>query len=312
MNKKVAMIFPGQGSQSLAMGQSFYDNSELARQMFEDAQKRLDIDFKELLFKENNLLSQTAYTQPAILLISIIAYRLFCENLDIKPVYFLGHSLGEFTALCASGAINYLDALELVHKRGLLMQDACSDIDATMMALVGIDDDSVEKICIKARDDGKKIWAANFNQDGQVVIAGLRQDLQDMTDAFKQAGAKRAVLLDMSVASHCELLVKAQKPLEESMQKVITDTFIAPIISNVTTLPYNTKEEAISLLKQQLIKPVKYKQSIRAIADEVDLFIEFGNKTVLKGLNKRIIKDVQTLNIFDMDSLEQVTKALKE
>ncbi|MBU0632297.1 ACP S-malonyltransferase [bacterium] len=311
MSKKIAMIFPGQGSQTIGMGKSFYENSELAREMFAKAGERIGVDFKELLFEENERLAQTAYTQPAILLVSVIAYRLFQEVNPTKAALFLGHSLGEFSALCASGAIDYVDAVELVHKRGALMQSACDSIEAGMMALVGLDDESVEKVCADARSAGKKVWAANFNQDGQVVVAGMKADLESMEAAFKEAGAKRAILLNMSVASHCELLSPAQAPLEEAMNMMVKESFSAPIISNVTTKPYNTKDEAVALLKDQLVKPVKYKQSIEAIAGDIDLFIEFGNGNVLKGLNRRIAKDVETLNVADMDSLNSVTEALK-
>ena len=311
MSKRIAMIFPGQGSQTVGMGKSFYENSELAREMFKKAGERIDVDFTKLLFEENEQLAQTAYTQPAILLISVIAYKLFQEANPTAAVLFLGHSLGEFSALCASGAIDYVDAVELVHKRGALMQDACSEIEAGMMALVGMDDESVEKVCADARADGKKVWAANFNQDGQVVVAGLKADLEAMESVFKEAGAKRAILLNMSVASHCDLLSPAQAPLEEVMKTMIKENFSAPIISNVTTKPYSTKDEAIALLKDQLVKSVKYKQSIEAIANDVDLFIEFGNGNVLKGLNRRIAKDVETLNVSDKDSLSSVIEALK-
>ncbi|WP_345980756.1 ACP S-malonyltransferase [Sulfurimonas sp. HSL3-2] len=311
MSKKIAMIFPGQGSQTIGMGRSFYESSELAREMFDKAGQRIGVDFKELLFEENDKLAQTAYTQPAILLVSVIAYRLFQEANPTDAALFLGHSLGEFSALCASGAIDYVDAVELVHKRGALMQEACDSIEAGMMALVGLDDDSVEKVCADARAEGKKVWAANFNQDGQVVVAGMKADLESMESTFKEAGAKRAILLNMSVASHCELLSPAQVPLEEAMKAMVKENFTAPIISNVTTKPYSTKDEAIALLKDQLVKPVKYKQSIEAVAGDIDLFIEFGNGNVLKGLNRRIAKDKETLNVSDMDSLNSVIEALK-
>jgi [acyl-carrier-protein] S-malonyltransferase len=157
MSKKCAMIFPGQGSQSVGMGRSFYENSELAREMFAKAGERINIDFTKLLFEENEQLSQTAYTQPAILLVSIVAYRLFQEANPIKSALFLGHSLGELSALCAAGAIGYVDAVELVHKRGALMQEACVGIDAGMMAIVGMDDEGVEKVCADARKEGKKV-----------------------------------------------------------------------------------------------------------------------------------------------------------
>ena len=308
---KIAMIFAGQGSQKFGMGQDFYENSELAREMFEKAGKRIGVNFKELIFEENDLLGQTMYTQPAILLVQMVAYEMFkLECPDVRAELFLGHSLGEFSALCASGAIDYVDAVELVHRSGQLMQDACSDIDAGMMALVGLDDESIEKICVDAQANGKKVWPANYNQDGQLVIAGMKADLVGLEDTFKEAGAKKAILLNMSVASHCELLSPAQIPLESLMDSMIEDKFEAPIVSNVTTNAYATKAEAVNLLKDQLVKPVKYKQSILSIADDVDMAIEFGNGVTLKGLNRRIAKDLKTLNISDFASLEKVKAEL--
>jgi len=305
--KKIAMIFAGQGSQAVGMGKDFYENSDVAREMFEEAGKRIGVDFKGLIFEENEKLGQTAYTQPAILLVQMIAYRLFKDACpDVKAQLFLGHSLGEFSALCASGAIDYVDAVELVHRRGQLMQDACSDIEAGMMAIVGLDDASVEKICSDAQNEGKKVWPANYNQDGQLVVAGMKADLSSLEQTFKDAGAKRALLLNMSVASHCELLAPAQIPLESLMESMIEESFEAPIISNVTTSPYSSKDKAIALLKDQLVKPVKYKQSIVAMAGDVDIAIEFGNGVTLKGLNRRIAKDLKTLNISDMASLDKV------
>lgn len=308
---KIAMIFAGQGSQAIGMGQDFYNNSDIAKEMFSKAGERIGVNFEELIFKENDMLAQTAYTQPAILLTQMIAYRLFKEACpNIEATLFLGHSLGEFSALCASGAIDYVDAVELVHRRGQLMQDACSDIDAGMMAIVGLDDSSIEDICATALEAGKKVWPANYNQDGQLVIAGIKTDLISLEDTFKKAGAKRALLLNMSVASHCELLSAAQAPLESLMESMIRENFEAPVVSNVSTLGYSTKDEAVLLLKDQLVKPVKYKQSILAIADDIDMAIEFGNGVTLKGLNRRIAKDLKTLNISDMASLEKVTEEI--
>ncbi len=305
--KKIAMVFAGQGSQAFGMGRDFYENSDLAREMFEEAGKRIGINFDELLFNENELLNQTAYTQPAILLVQMVAYRLFkqkCPN--VKATYFLGHSLGEFSALCASGAIDYVDAVELVHRRGQLMQDACVDIDAGMMVVLGLSDEAVESICQEARESGKKIWAANYNQDGQIVVAGIKSDLVSLEDSFKSAGAKRAMLLNMSVASHCDLLASAQVPLNSLMQSMIEDNFEAPIISNVSTKAYSNKEDAIELLTKQLVEGVRYKQSIEAIKGEIELFVEFGNGSTLKGLNKKIAPDIATLNVSDLASLDEV------
>lgn len=306
---KIAMIFAGQGSQAVGMGKDFYDNSEVAREMFAKAGERIGVDFKELIFEENEKLGQTAYTQPAILLVQMIAYKLFKDACpDVKAELFLGHSLGEFSALCASGAIDYVDAIELVHKRGAFMQAACDEIEAGMMVLVGLDDASVEKVCSDAQDAGKKVWPANYNQDGQLVVAGMKSDLASLEQTFKDAGAKRALLLDMSVASHCEILAPAQEPLAALMQNMVTENFSAPIISNVTTLAYSTKADAVKLLTDQLIKPVKYKQSILAVGEDLDMAIEFGNGITLKGLNRRIAKDLKTLNISDMASLEKVSQ----
>lgn len=308
--KKVAFIFPGQGSQTIGMGKDFFDNSDIAKVMISKASERLGIDFEKLLFEENDNIGKTEFTQPAILLVSSIANAIFKEKCDIIPTFVLGHSLGEFSALVSAGGIDYLDALELVHKRGLFMTEACSDGGAGMMALIGIDDASVEKICEEQRVLGKRVWPANYNMDGQLVLAGVKADLESLTEIFKAAGAKRALVLDMSVASHCELLKSAVENLTPFLEKFIKDEF-APVISNVTAQAYTTKAEAIKLLSAQLTSPVKYKQSIIAFENDVDLFIEFGNGAVLKGLNKKITK-VATTNVSDMKSLESVIGELND
>ena len=308
--KKVAFIFPGQGSQTVGMGKDFFENSDIAKEMISKASSRLGIDFEKLLFEENENLGKTEFTQPAILLVSTIALAIFKEKCDITPEFVLGHSLGEFTALVASGAIDYLDAIELVHKRGLFMTAACSGGGAGMMALVGIDDETVERVCLEQRELGKKVWPANYNMDGQLVLAGIKADLESLVDTFKQAGAKRAIVLDMSVASHCELLLSAVENLKPYLEEFLNDEFLA-VVSNVSTREYKTKDEAIELLSAQLVNPVKYKQSITAHENKVDLFIEFGNGAVLKGLNKKITK-VPTINVSDMNTLEAVIGELND
>jgi len=309
--KKVAFIFPGQGSQKIGMGKDFFENNDIAKDMIKKASQRLGFSFEKLLFEENDNLGKTEYTQPAILLVSAIANEIFKSKCDIKPEFVLGHSLGEFSALVASGAINYLDAIELVHKRGLFMTEACSGAGAGMMALVGLDDSAVEKICEEQRINGKKVWAANYNMDGQLVLAGLKADLESLADTFTDAGAKKAIVLDMSVASHCELLTSTIENLKPYMEEFITDNFNSSVVSNVTAAEYSSKEEAIELLCQQLVNPVKYKHSIAANADNIDMFIEFGNGIVLKGLNRKITK-TPTLNVSDMKSLEKTIGALND
>ncbi len=307
--KKYASIFPGQGSQSVGMGEDLYNNFEVAREMVESASERLGIDFKELMFKENDLLEQTEYTQPAILLVSAMAYKVFEDEMNMKPIFALGHSLGEFSALTAVKALDYLDGVELVHQRGKLMKKACEGQDVGMMALIGLSDEVVEDLTQKARDEGKKVWAANYNSDGQIVAAGVKSDLNDMVESFKEAGAKRAIVLNMSIASHCPLLASASVPLKELLQEKLKDEFISPVISNVTAKKYSTKDEAIELLGEQLTKPVLYKQSIKAYEDEADLFIEFGG-TVLKGLNRRGV-NTPTISITDTQSLESAFEQLR-
>ena len=308
--KKIAFIFPGQGSQTIGMGKDFFENSDIAKDMISKASARLGIDFEKLLFEENENIGKTEFTQPAILLVSSIANAIFKEKCNIAPSFVLGHSLGEFSALVSAGAIDYLDAIELVHKRGLFMTDACSGGGAGMMALVGIDDETVERVCLEQRELGKKVWPANYNMDGQLVLAGIKADLESLVDTFKQAGAKRAIVLDMSVASHCELLLSAVENLKPYLEEFLNDEFLA-VVSNVSTREYKTKDEAIELLSAQLVNPVKYKQSITAHENKVDLFIEFGNGAVLKGLNKKITK-VPTINVSDMNTLEAVIGELND
>lgn len=308
--KRVAFIFPGQGSQTIGMGKDFFDNSDIAKEMISNASARLGIDFEKLLFEENENIGKTEFTQPAILLVSSIANAIFKDKYNITPEFVLGHSLGEFSALVAAGAIDYLDAVELVHKRGLFMTEACAGGGAGMMALVGIDDATVEKVCAEQRELGKQVWPANYNMDGQLVLAGIKADLESLVDVFKAAGAKRAIVLDMSVASHCELLQSAVESLTPYLEKFLKDEF-SPVISNVTTLAYSSKDEAIKLLAAQLTSPVKYKQSIKACEDKVDLFIEFGNGIVLKGLNKKIT-NVPTINVSDMKTLDAVEGELND
>ena len=310
--KKVAFIFPGQGSQTVGMGKDFFENSDIAKEMISKASDRLGFDFENLLFTENENLGKTEFTQPAILLVSCIALAVFKEKCDIQPEFVLGHSLGEFSALVASGAIDYLDAVELVHKRGLFMNEACAGAGAGMMALVGLDDETVETMTESQRAEGKKIWAANYNMDGQIVVAGIKADLESLVDTYKEAGAKRAIVLDMSVASHCELLNSAVEKLNPFLNEFISSDFTTSVISNVTAEAYNTKEEAIELLGKQLISPVKYKHSVASKANDIDAFIEFGNGAVLKGLNRKICKSVPTLNVSDMKSLESTLESLND
>jgi [acyl-carrier-protein] S-malonyltransferase len=303
MSVKCAFLFAGQGSQAVGMGKDFFENSEVAVDMITRASERTGIDFKKLLFEENDDLEKTEFTQPAILLVSAIAHKLFENEMAIKPYYALGHSLGEFSALVSVGALDAIDGVELVNLRGKLMAEACEGQDVGMMVSLGLDDDKVEEICQAQRDNGLKVWAVNYNAKGQIVIAGIKDDLKILEPILKEAKAKRAMLLNMSVASHCPLLESAVAPLSAKLEEMVRDEFIAPVISNVTAQRYSSKAEALDLLPKQLTSPVLYKQSIANFDDEVDCYIEFGHGGVLKGLNRRATKKPHFV-VSDMASLQ--------
>jgi len=310
MSAKCAFLFPGQGSQAVGMGEDFFNNSEIAQEMVAAASSRTGIDFETLLFTENDDLEKTAFTQPAILLVSSIAHKLFENEMPIRPVYALGHSLGEFSALVSVGALDLTDAVALVNLRGKLMAEACEGQDVGMMVSLGLDDTTVEAICEAQREVGMQVWPVNYNAEGQIVIAGIKPDLEKLEPILKEAKARRVMLLNMSVASHCPLLASAVAPLAEQLA-VLKDEFAAPVISNVTAKAYQSKAEALDLLPKQLISPVLYKQSIVAFDDEVECYIEFGHGGVLKGLNRRATKKPHFV-VSDMASLEAAIQGIGE
>ncbi len=308
--KKVAFLFPGQGSQAVGMGQSFIERSDQARQMCDQASQALGYDMAKLLFEEDGRLGQTAYTQPAILFVSLLAHRIFESELPIKPIYAMGHSLGELSAVTAMGGLSLKDALTVAAKRGSWMQEACSGVEAGMMVLLGLEDETAQALCQTLQGEGRRIWPANYNSKGQIVLAGLKPDLEASADRFKEAGAKRAMLLDMSVASHCPLLSGAVEPLKALLEEKLTGPLMAPVVANATGERYTAKADAVRLLASQLIEPVHYKQAIAAIEEEVEGFIEFGHGGILKGLNRKITTK-PTLGVGNMDELEQVLDQLK-
>ena len=307
--KKFAFIFAGQGSQSVGMGKDFYENFFSAKLLLKDACNDTGIEFEELLFTQNDKLDKTEFTQPAIVLNSLMSYLAFSERIKAKPEFSLGHSLGEFTALAVSGAFSFVEAIRLVNLRGKFMQEACLGKDAGMMVVLGLSDEVVEGICKNAQDESLQIYAANYNCDGQIVVAGVRADLAKYEAKFKEAGAKRAMLLNMSVASHCPRLEPASVKLANELEGVLAANF-APVVSNVNAKIYTDKNEALVLLKEQLTHPVRYKQSIKNYENEVDCFIELGAAT-LKGINKKITEK-PTYSVTDMASLEEVVKILEE
>ena len=311
---KFAFIFPGQGCQSVGMGREFYESSDPARVLLDEASSFTGIDFKNLMFEPNDKLDVSEFTQPALALNSMMALaalqeRADQEKLSIAPQFLLGHSLGEFSALSAAGGMEPKQMLKLVNIRGRLMQSACEGKGAGMMVILALADEAVEKICADAMSAGKQVWAANYNCDGQIVVAGKKDDLAALEGEFKAAGAKRAMLLNMSVTSHCPMLGSASNELLKFLRPALKESF-APVVANATARVYRTKSEALELLKAQLISPVLYKQSIKNYEGEADCFVEFG-ATVLKGINKKITQK-PTFSITDLASLDEFLKFAKE
>ena len=320
-----AFIYPGQGSQSSFMGKDIFDNFDFIRKIYDDVSNFTGIDFKDLIFSENDRLNISEFTQPAILLNSIAYYEVLKKILQDNAISIrddgknssflshantpsLGHSLGEFSALCANGAISLEKALKLVNMRGKFMQECASDENpASMMVVLGLNDLDVENICKNAQDNKKQIYAANYNCDGQIVVAGLKQDLEESIDVFKSTGAKRAMLLNMSVASHCPLMQSAADKLSELLD--FNDNFIG-VLSNASCKIYDNSQDAKIAIKEQLIKPVLYKQSIAKLESEVDGFIEFGS-SVLAGLNKKSTTK-PTISLKSLEDIENFVKTIKE
>ncbi|GAA7257738.1 ACP S-malonyltransferase [Helicobacter pylori] len=307
---KYAFIFPGQGSQSKGMGKDFYDNFSIAKELIEQASDTLGFDFKYLLFEENDKLNLTQYTQPCIFLVSYIAHTILQNEFPLLPNISLGHSLGEVSAVAMAKGMSFENALKLTYERGGLMAKACEGKDAGMMVVVGLEDGVLEEFCTKVREEGKSVWCANYNADGQVVLAGKKADLGLIEADLKSLGAKRTLLLPMSVASHCPMLEEIYTEFESLLEELLEDEYVNPILSNATLQSYTQKPEAKTLLTQQLVMPVLYKQSIQKILGEIDGFIEFGNGSVLKGLNKRL-SDKPTYSVSDVTTLKETIQILQ-
>lgn len=305
-----AFIFPGQGSQALGMGKEFYENFPITKELFMSASDSIKVDFKALLFEPNDNLNLTPFTQPAIFLVSAVAYQIFRQECDIQPTLAFGHSLGEVSAYALFCGLDFEHAIRLTHERGLLMSKACEGQDAGMMVVVGIEDGVLEKFCTQAQNDGKKVWCANYNGNAQVVLAGKKTDLTHIQDSLKTLGAKRTLLLPMSVASHCPMLESITDDFKGLLDSLVQGDSSVPILSNATLQTYTSKADAKELLTKQLTQSVLYQQSVCKVDSQVDAFIEFGHGGVLKGLNKRLSQK-PTFTLSDLQSLKEILEFIQ-
>ena len=281
---KTAYVFPGQGSQFSGMGKDLYESLPDARTLFDKADEILGFKISEIMFQgTDEQLKETKVTQPAVFLHSVISA--FCLP-DFKPDMVAGHSLGEFSALAAAGAIEFEDALRLVAIRAREMQLCCDKVPGTMAAIIGLEDKVVEDIC--QQTEGIVI-PANYNSDGQVVISGEKAAVEAACAKFLEAGAKRALPLSVSGAFHSPLMEPARAALGEAIAATAFMEPACPVYQNVTALPHTDPEQIKDNLLKQLTSPVRWSQSVRNMRiDGAEEFIELGPGTVLTGLIKRI------------------------
>ncbi len=301
----LALVFPGQGSQAVGMlGELAAAESQVGA-TFAEASEALGYDLWKVVAEgPAEELNQTHITQPAMLSAGIAVWRIWQEKGGATPAVMAGHSLGEYTALVAAGAIGFADAVALVAERGKLMQAAVPAGTGSMAAILGLDDDKVVDVCAHAAV-GEVVSAVNFNANGQVVIAGHVAAVERAVELAKEAGAKRAVILPVSVPSHCELMKPAAEKLAERLATINVSAPQIPVINNADVSKASDADAIRDALVRQLYSPVRWVETVQAMAGEgVDTLIECGPGKVLVGLNKRIVKEMSTVALFDPAGFE--------
>ena len=286
-----AYLFPGQGAQFVGMGKDLYENNAKAKELFDQSNEILGYRITDIMFEGTDEdLKQTKVTQPAVFLYSVITA--LCLD-DFKPDMVAGHSLGEFSALTAAGALSFEDGLSLVYARAMAMQKACEAAPSTMAAVIGLADDVIEKICAEVSKDGNVVVPANYNSPGQVVISGNVEAVKETCAKLKEAGAKRALPLAVGGAFHSPLMEMARVELAKAIEAAPVSKPICPVYQNVDALPHTDPKEIKDNLLKQLTSPVRWTQSvINMINDGMTEFVECGPGTVLTGLIGRIQKSI--------------------
>ena len=305
-----SIIFPGQGSQSVSMMDT-YANNTIVKDTFTEASQILKKNFWDMVTHDNSDIHLTQNTQPIMLIADVCIWRILKNSGIDKPKFIAGHSLGEFSALVAAEVLNFEDALVIVAKRAQLMQAAVPEGVGAMAAILGLDDKTVINMC-KNIDSAEIIEPVNFNSPGQVVIAGHRSIIEKSLENFKQAGAKRALLLPVSVPSHCALMKPAAIEFESHLKTFDFHQPKLPVVHNVDCKIYSDVTQIKSALVNQLYNPVQWTKSIEYIMQQnVNIFVEAGPGKVLTALNKRIHKELESYSTQTLEVLQQTIELIK-
>jgi len=303
---KIALVFPGQGSQAVGMGRDAYEHHEGAKRLFERADEVLGYSLSGIIFDgPQDLLKKTYHTQPALLTVSLALFEVFREK-GIAADYVAGHSLGEYSALVAAGALSFDEAVTVVRKRGELMEQAVPDGKGAMAAVLGADRDALAELCGRVAKEGHIVELANLNCPGQIVVSGSREGVAAVAERAKEAGARKAVPLEVSGPFHSSLMKPAAERFADVLEKVSFRTASVPVVCNVTARPETDPHRIRSLLIEQIYSPVLWEDSIAwMVSQGVDTFVEIGSGTVLSGLIKKIDRGVRAVSLSNLETIEQ-------
>ncbi|RLJ17257.1 [acyl-carrier-protein] S-malonyltransferase [bacterium endosymbiont of Escarpia laminata] len=307
-----SIVFPGQGSQSVGMLKTLADDFSSVGDTFTEASDALGFDLWKLVLEgPKETLNQTQNTQPAMLVAGVAVWRVWQAQGGAAPSVMAGHSLGEYSALVCAGAMGFSDAVSLVAKRGMFMQEAVPEGTGAMAAILGLDDDKVRDVCVAAAES-QVVEAVNFNSPGQVVIAGSKAAVDRACVLAKEAGAKRALPLPVSVPSHCALMKPAAERLAEQLQEIVIEMPSIPVLHNVDVAVAADTGAIRARLAEQLHHPVRWVETIQSISERgIDKIVEAGPGKVLTGLNKRIDRKLTGFAVLNSDTLNAALEALK-